>query len=474
MKSKLIIEIIAILLVFLMDSALAQTKKSTGVSQLTTSKKHSLILTPDKPLIWQPPKGSLPVPTNIELKLKKSRVFQIETKTDGGVDLGGGVTINVNNRPALRDLVDQTTCQWISAREFQETYVPGTGRIIESIKNVHWYLGDAYEREIQDMLICLTSGPLKKIPDQDLDAVTVYPHETRQAAIRAGRLVFLDMSIFANMMNQMHREFLFVHEVTHSFIPFDRYSVEKRNESLRSFVKMLSEGFNADRLSVNIMANQLSVPATTAALDSYKQEILEVFNTSTPLSRRAHLAADLGKFIEPNLWITDRRRLKQIEQAYVELSDQIWGAISREDFRLIEYLYKQNNIEPSAQLYVAFRDQCYYHPTGLQIALFKCGSQPPDLRFQPKVIEFFIKKLNHRVSLDEIRFFIARTLRVTPESYAWIYFWQKNPQYTEVENAARLMVSTIPEAELREFLKDSNVQSSNLFTNLILERLKGK
>jgi hypothetical protein len=450
-----------------------QAKPSTVVDLKAALGPDLKMRQPEKALNWKPT-GSNEISPRFSEQLRRSKTYMIETKSmSGGVDLGGGVVVEINKRAALRDLVDNTTCDWISGLEFQNRFVPQAQKIIEKIKTHHWYLGHAYSHEAADALVCLTSGPLKKIPDQDLDAVTVFPFETKQVAVRAGRMIFVDMTIFANMINQTHRDFLWIHELTHSFIPFEREGdqrVQRRYESLRSFVRALSKDFDGERLAINIEANQLNMPPTTLEIDYYKKEILAVFDPQISIATRAQIATTLGRAISPQLWITDRRRLIETVNQYSDISDQIWLAIAQEDLQRLQHLYKLHNISTSEKLFIAHQDGCYYYPTGLQVALFKCSSQAPQIRFQPKVATHFLKALNHIPNLEELRFFITRTLRQTPQYNVWVVLWEKNPNYPFALTLVDQLVSQIPYEKINSYLADEVVQSSDLMRTSLLKR----
>ena len=451
--------------------------------------RQANLLTADKRIAIQTQK--LPVPKNVTRiekiadkdaqsastaisaeTLKKYRVYHLETAKQGGVDLGGGVTVEINNRPALRDLVDKTVCKWISGPEFQKQFVPDSKTVVDKIKKHHWYLGDLYERQINEVIVCLTEGPLKKIPDQDLDAVTIYPYETRQAAIRAGQMIFVDMSVFRRMLNQLHRDFLFIHEITHSFIPFDPKETSRRYESLRSFVRMLSEDFDANTLSLNITANQLDVPTTTEEIEIYKKEILGAFDEKLPLSQRAVFGAKLTQTIASLLWAGDRRNLLETSVKYLNLSSRIRTAILQEDFKLLASLYSTYKIEPQARLFVAYQDKCYYFPTSLELALHTCGKVNPELLYQPQVVHELLTVYHYVPSIDEIRYFINRTLNLTSRINNWNRFWIENPHYQSAIQSARELVDNIPPKLLRTYLNNKDIQSSEIFSELIEARLQ--
>lgn len=446
-----------------------QTKKAS----LKLSQNGSLNKA-DKGIIWTPPKKDWTQKPVITEKLKKSRIFEVDVARavkSGGVDLGGGVTVNINNRPALRDLVDSTTCQWISSSEFVQTYTPGVHDVVKKVRNVHWYLADIFNREIENSIVCLTAGPLKKIPDQDLDAVTVYDVKTKQAAIRAGQLIFVDMTVFTQMLNQTHRDFLFVHELSQSLIPFDTQNVRRRYDSLRSFVLMLSGEFDSEQLALNIEANQVNVPPMSKTLAPYQKSIQAAFNSRVPLSTRAKLSVELGQSFAEQLWNGDRRKLNETVGQYVEVSDQVRNAIMREDFKLLEYLISEHNINIKDKLFVAHANKCYYYPTLLQIALYTCGSQPPALRFQPNAVSFVLKSLRHAPTKEEVRFFITRTLQVTPKYYFWFPLWEKNPQFDPTYASARELVESILPHQLHEFSEDPIIRKSDVIMDLIRARI---
>jgi hypothetical protein len=199
---------------------------------------------------------------------------------------GGGVTVDVNKHPALRDLVDKTTCEWTTAKDFQNRYVPHSEDVINKIRPLNWYLADSYDREINHIKVCRTHGQLKTIDVADADSVTIIKDESqRQIGIRLNDLIFINMNLFDSMRSQADRDFTFIHEVTHSFIPL---AVPRRNESLRSFVKMLSTNFNSSELAVNIEVDHLDMPTTTERLDPYKNQILYAFRPSARFDQQMY------------------------------------------------------------------------------------------------------------------------------------------------------------------------------------------
>ena len=134
---------------------------------------------------------------------------------------GGGQTIDLKGRPVLRDLYDNTSCIWENAYDFGRE-LPQYRKILALIRERHWYAAFTYERETKNLKVCKSNAPLVSIPAEDRDSVTIVRYQTSQAAIRLNDRIYIDFNIF-NKMNEVDQGYLFVHEITHSFIPMNTH-----------------------------------------------------------------------------------------------------------------------------------------------------------------------------------------------------------------------------------------------------------
>jgi hypothetical protein len=154
---------------------------------------------------------------------------------------GGGVTVDVNGRPTLKDLVDNTDCIWIKASDLAKT-LPHFPVIEANIEKESWYLELNIEQELANLNVCQTPANLITVSSQDQDGVTIDTTaqtggKTAQVGVRLNEEIFLDTTLF-KQMSPIDQAYLLLHETLHSFIPLD---ASQRNERLRSFVEAVRD-----------------------------------------------------------------------------------------------------------------------------------------------------------------------------------------------------------------------------------------
>ena len=297
-----------------------------------------------------------------------SSAFAAGDTGSGGVGGGGGVTLDAKDIAKLRDLVDPTACTLQWAKDFQKETAPGSIDIINQIKVAHWYFGNAYEREINHIIVCKTSGPLKKINVTDPDSLAVFPPpgekvNEKQAAIRMGQFIVVDMTELNKMTLARHKDFLFVHEVTHSFLPM---GVPARNDKLRAIIKNLAIKISPESLELNILANGIDMPPKVSILDPLKNDVLMAIDENGPLRDRM-LAAKKITFRYDSLQLRDKKTVDQLIVAFqnydpkrdnrhpvyisnnapwllVNLSNKIKEAFSAGNVEVVKAYYTDNHL----------------------------------------------------------------------------------------------------------------------------------
>lgn len=190
---------------------------------------------------------------------------------------GGGEVVNRNGYRELRDLLEQSNCEWRTGAEIM-AQTPELKTVLGSIAKVDWYLANVLEREMRNLDWCLT-GKLVRANTNDRDSVmTQVVLNTEQVAIRMleSSEVYLDTTIFKTLSNRS-QAYLILHETLHSFLSVHE---SMRNQKLRSTVKALSLlGTRSDRnsLYLQLEKNGIDYPRATSLLEPIKNYILYVF-----------------------------------------------------------------------------------------------------------------------------------------------------------------------------------------------------
>jgi len=322
----------------------------------------------------------------------------------------GGHYVDVNSRTALRDLVDKTVCHWLSANEFIEQHLPKYQDFYDGLERAHWYFADAFRREVNKTQFCETFGRLKRIPVEDQDGLTVYEENSKQLAIRLNDQVFMDMTAFNRLLNDTHKTFTFVHEIMHSFIPFD---APRRNDSLRSTIAMLNSDVSTSTLANIIKNNYIDMPESTSAIDAVKTEILTVVNPEAPLAQRLALAKKVV-FFKNYLWSEDRHLLEGgLEQMRDIAHQRIRAAIELGQLDEVKKIYSDTQFNPNEgiEFSVGFITESHwqYSQSGLENRhgwLAGDGKYVPGLVYasryaQPGIVRWFLSLPNTDVNFDK-------------------------------------------------------------------------
>jgi hypothetical protein len=148
----------------------------------------------------------------------------------------------LNQRPVLRDLVDNSVCSWRTGQEFQSG-LSTFPKALALIKNGSWEFAQALQLEVARTRVCISGAPLNRLPDAEQEGLTIFQLETVQVALRLGRDVYVDGSIF-NKMDEVNQSFLLLHELLHGFIGMN---VSQRMTKLRSFVASIHDALMAGR-----------------------------------------------------------------------------------------------------------------------------------------------------------------------------------------------------------------------------------
>lgn len=397
---------------------------------------------------------------------------------------GGGVTIDLDQHPRLRDFVDPSACRYIRARDFQKKYVPQSQNIIDQIKTAHWYLGDAYEREIDRLKVCMTDGPLKEVDVTDKDSVAIFQPKKltqRQLAVRINEKIYIDMTILSQMQVQAEKDFGFIHEVTHSFLPL---SVPQRNDSLRSYILMLSDKISESSLALNIEANHLDMPITTQELDPLKKEIIAALNPRTRPLIAVNSYVKIREIL-PILWGADQLKLTQINSSGVQISVSLEDGICNSDeddasINKLKLLYKNYDMLFTDEFPQAWPGltpgpdgsswdlKSELQTTGLSMSL---RPRYRDNKYSMFFFNFFLNDMNVIPGLIEMR---ALADRIKPNgTYDQVVKAILGSDST-LETMAEQIIAKIPKVKLVEYAKDKKVAEAPILLKMISKRLNSK
>jgi hypothetical protein len=258
---------------------------------------------------------------------------------EGAGAKGGGQSVRDGGRKIFRDLIDETSCRWVSGSEFIKAYLTDYPAFLARVRDAHWYFADVLEREGNSMQVCIADARLRIVPAADRDSVTIYTREgdTTQAAIRFldNPSFFVDWGEFKEY-DRASRLALFLHEVGHSFLPL---GATRRNESLRAMTLALSGSFDAKSLEAAIKGAGLTVPYSSYHLELYKEKLLVALHSEQPLRARLLAAQQLYPVVW-GIWEADSARIR------VDLE--------RELSRFLEQLnmaFKSGHVEAVLELY---------------------------------------------------------------------------------------------------------------------------
>lgn len=265
---------------------------------------------------------------------------------EGGGTRGGGETVDFNGRPELRDLVEQSVCEWRGGDDVVAA-TPHVRTVLRNISRLNWYFALALESEIRNLNYCIT-GALVRVRTEDEDGLTAVVTEgTRQVAIRLMDEVYIDDTIFQRM-SARSQAYLIVHEAMHSFLSWGE---EQRNQKLRSIVRAV-EGIEAGRIStrsslaLQMERNGVDFPADVSELDAYQRQVtfmLGDFATRTQAlvasNNPVRFFATMSSLNSNLLWTPHRELLKQASlESFVE------EVIFNDSTEVLELLARPSNI----------------------------------------------------------------------------------------------------------------------------------
>ena len=202
---------------------------------------------------------------------------------------GGQAIVDIDNIPHMRDMFEK--CEWNSAWDFFVN-VPNAVDALEALKRSHWILGDAFEREVKRLNICLTST-LAKISIDDSNSITAFRPKSKrtvQIGVRVNSDIYLDHESFKKLPAEEQILTMF-HEVIHSFIPF--HTVENRYFAVQTasyaMLDNYRRGLSSEQWAITIAKTEMTVPPTTEALDEYKDQVAVIVNPES--TKQARFAA---------------------------------------------------------------------------------------------------------------------------------------------------------------------------------------
>lgn len=159
-----------------------------------------------------------------------------------GTETHGGHTIPINGEEWLRDLVDKTTCEWLSGESFAKK-TAGFRELTDTVQSSHWYFGQLLQDEVRNVRICMTHGELTPVPSSANHIFAPYVVDGHQVAMRA-RIQGTSMDtvfithLYYDKMPVDQRPYLFLHELSHGLIPVD---LPLRDQRLPSFVSSVQK-----------------------------------------------------------------------------------------------------------------------------------------------------------------------------------------------------------------------------------------
>lgn len=153
----------------------------------------------------------------------------------------GGETVDLNNRPVLRDLVTHSVCNWdtVAGIGAKNLWFPA---LVGELKAGNQAFGEAFDFHTRTLSVCLTKGPFKKLPASEMNGITIYPlgtddagDATRQVAVRFNDEIYIDSDIYQQMDDRNESALLF-HETMHSYLP---PNTVERQRKLMTFVNAI-------------------------------------------------------------------------------------------------------------------------------------------------------------------------------------------------------------------------------------------
>ncbi|MGE3611171.1 MAG: hypothetical protein AB7I27_16385 [Bacteriovoracaceae bacterium] len=265
----------------------------------------------------------------------------------------GGESVNIDNHPRLRDLVEKSVCEWQSGNYFFKSE-PMLKEVLKQLAQVDWYFSSDLENQINSLNYCLT-GALVKIDTADQESLTAtYSLKAKQVGIRLYDTVYLDYALMQSMP-ELDRSMLIIHEAMHSYL---NYEESMRNQKLRSQVRVVRDVFEGrvserSLLHLSMKNNSIQFPLLVDLLDSKKSQV-QYLISSAKEKREVLLKVDSVKdwiksvlsIPQSALTAEDSMILKNISYEQV-----ISLSINSEDVELLKKLLKESKEQVLMAIY---------------------------------------------------------------------------------------------------------------------------
>lgn len=186
----------------------------------------------------------------------------IGSTTYAGDRTKGGDGVDQNSGVILRDLFEKQ-CMWEKGPDFAKklSYLP---ELLNRIKNLNLYFSFLLTDEIKNVVICPYEGNLTQVNTEDSNKVTVFNFQKQkiQLALRWQNKIWISMPNFRKLSDpkgQLTRPqiqaYLFVHELTHSFIPDE---TPFRNEKVKSVVSSIVNSKSSSEFEYQLSQNNVT------------------------------------------------------------------------------------------------------------------------------------------------------------------------------------------------------------------------
>lgn len=226
--------------------------------------------------------------------------FNAFAQAEGGSStIGGGGDLVPNPQPIggyeLRDLVDPSTCRWISGKDFVASSSEFQG-IIDAISRVHWFFALSVKKEATRLSYCLGKLKLRGSPDDlfnddQLGAVRV--------AFRVGNSVFLDQDLFENQISDRSRAWVVLHETLHSYLPM---SAGARAAKHRNAVALIHQAvvnlLDSTTFLDQMQKNDFEIAPKLALLEPLKSILQRFYATDAKPLDYAASGHELASYLE--------------------------------------------------------------------------------------------------------------------------------------------------------------------------------
>jgi hypothetical protein len=290
----------------------------------------------------------------------------------------GGETVNVDNIPRLRDLVEKTTCQWVSGQVIMTEHKL-LNDILKRVSALDWYFGEELKQEILSLDYCFTSR-LEKINTNDYGSIiTTYNHRASQVAIRLNRQVFIDQEVTVHMP-ELDRNLLIVHEAMHTYIGSKVYM---RNNKVRSQVKAIEAAYNGqifttETFQLQMKNNELDFPLSANRLAPFKDGVMYLMGDYSVQRSLLLQAESIDSFFKKMKMIDsfDLAQWHQISLQASTLKNFVGQAVVSEDTEVLKRLLSDSDSVRETTLSILYNAQ---------------ESSTKDLLKSPEAIEFLMR-----------------------------------------------------------------------------------